>query len=346
MTRFLTAAPPPALAGLATTGRRPTLALLAAACAVGLLAGAPQSAQAQAQVWPAKPVKLIVPTAPGSAPDVIARLLADKLGAAWGQTVFVDNRPGAGGIPGMSALARSANDGYTLGFVPAAMGTITPLVYKNPQFNPDTELSAVATVGTSPLMLVTHANSGVNTLADLERLTRANPGKLNFAAPQPNSLPHLAGELVSKLGNMNLFTVPYPGPPAAVTAVIAGDAILTADGIPGVLTHVKSGRLRALGVTSAQRLPGLDVPTVAEQYPGYELVGWFQLLVPAGTPAAVGEKVNADVNAITRQPDVVAKMAELGVYPRQDSPAAAREFFASQQKIARRLVTELGLKPQ
>ncbi|NDY90345.1 Bug family tripartite tricarboxylate transporter substrate binding protein [Ideonella livida] len=322
-------------------------ALASAALSLGLAAaGGLAPGAARAQAWPAKPVRLIVPAAAGSAPDVIARLLADRLGAAWGQTVIVDNRPGAGGIPGMSALARSANDGYTLGFVPAAMGTITPLVYKNPQFNPDTDLSAVATVGTSPLMLVTHANSSVNTLADLEKLARANPGKVNFAAPQPNSLPHLAGELVSKLGNMNLFTVPYPGPPAAVTAVIAGDAIVTADGIPGVLQHVKSGRLRALGVTSAQRLPGLDVPAVAEQYPGFDVVGWFQLLVPAGTPSAVGERVNTDLNAITRLPEVVAKLAELGVYPRQDSPVAAREFFASQQKVARRLVAELGIKPQ
>lgn len=324
--------------------QRPRRRLLWGVAALAGALAAPVSAWAQA--WPARPVRLLVPTTAGSAPDVVARLLAERLGTAWGQSVFVDNRPGAGGIPGMSALARSANDGYTLGFVPAAMGTITPLVYRNPQFNPDTELTPVATIGISPLLLVTQAGNGVNSLADLERQAKARPGQVNFAAPQPNSLPHLAGELLSKSGNMSLFTVPYPGPPAAATAVIAGDALLTADGVPGLLPHIKSGRLRALAVTSAQRLPGLDVPTVAETYPGYELVGWFQLLVPAGTPPAVAERVNADINAITRQPDVVAKLAELGIYPRQDSLGAARDFFASQQKVMKRLVAELGIKPQ
>lgn len=159
-------------------------------------------------------MRLIVPAAAGAAPDVVARLLADKLSAALGQGVVVDNRPGAGGIPGMSALARAGNDGYTIGFVPAAMATVTPLVYKNPQFNPDTDLVPIATVGISPLMLVTNASNNIRTLADLAAFAKANPGKVNFAAPQPNSLPHLAGEMVSKAGDMGLFTVPYPWPPA------------------------------------------------------------------------------------------------------------------------------------
>jgi tripartite-type tricarboxylate transporter receptor subunit TctC len=321
----------------------PPLSRRLALLSVALALTGPAKAQAD---WPNKPVRLIVPAAAGSAPDVVARLVADKLGAAWGQTVVVDNKPGAGGIPGMSALARSANDGYTLGFVPAAMGTITPLVYKNPQFNPDTDLSAVATVGTSPLVLVTSAASGINTLADLAKLAKANPGKINFAAPQPNSLPHLAGEMVSKAGNMNLFTVPYPGPPAAMTAVISGDATVTADGLPGLLPHIKSGRLKALGVTSSQRLPGLDtIPTVAETYPGYEAIGWFQILVPAGTSAAISERVNVDINKVTSLPDIVAKFAEFGVYPKHDNLAASREFFAAQRKAMKKLVTELGVQP-
>lgn len=315
--------------------------------ACGLLLSAAIAAPAVAQsTWPSKPVRLIVPAAAGAAPDVIARLVADKLGAAWGQTVIVDNRPGAGGIPGMSALARSANDGYTLGFVPAAMGTITPLVYKNPQFNPDTDLTTVATVGTSPLLLVANANSGIKTLDDLAKHAKANPGKVNFAAPQPNSLPHLAGELVSKNGGMGLFTVPYPGPPAAVTAVIAGDAAVTADGVPGLLPHIKSGRLRALAVTSAERVPGIDAPPVADTLPGYDIVGWFQILAPAGTPNAVIERVNADLNKVTAQPDVVARFAELGIYPRRDDVAGARAFWVTQQKLMKKLVADLGIQPQ
>ncbi|MEK8026551.1 MAG: hypothetical protein RLY78_1097 [Pseudomonadota bacterium] len=318
-----------------------TLATLAVPAAT-IVAPAPAAAQA----WPAKPVRLIVPAAAGAAPDVIARLLAERLGAAWGQSLIVDNRPGAGGIPGMSALARSANDGYTLGFVPAAMGTITPLVYRNPQFNPETELTSVATVGTSPLVLVTAAGSGITSLTDLAKAAKARPGQLNFAAPQPNSLPHLAGELMAKSGNLALYTVPYPGPPQAVSAVLAGDVTLTADGLPGLLPHIRAGRLKALAVTSGQRLPGLDIPTVAETFPGYELVGWFQILAPTGTPQPVIDKVNAEVNRILATPEIVSRLGELGIYPRRDSVAGAREFFASQQKAMRRLVAELGVQAQ
>lgn len=301
---------------------------------------------AVAQTWPTKPVRMIVPVGAGSAPDVIARIVGERLAAAWGQGVVVDNRPGAGGIPGMSALARSAPDGTTIGFVPAAMGTITPLVFKNPQFNPDTDLAPVATVGISPLMLAVPATSGIRSLADLARHAKAQSGKVNFAAPQLNSLPHLAGEMVSKAGGMGLFTVPYRTPPDAVAAVLAGDALLTVDGVPGLLEHVKSGRLRAVGVTSARRLPGIDVPAVAETYPGYEAIGWFQIIVPAGTPTAIVERINADVNRITALPEVTTRLSDMGVYPRQDSVAGAREFFVQQQGAMKRLVNELGVQPQ
>jgi len=301
---------------------------------------------AHAQNWPARPVKLIVPAGAGAAPDVIARLLADRLSQAWGQGVVVDNRPGAGGIPGMSALARSANDGYTIGFVPAAMGTITPLVYKNPQFNPDTELTSAATIGISPLVMVANAAAGINTLQDLARFAKANPGKANFAAPQPNSLPHLAGDMLNKAGNMGMTTVPYPAPPAALTGLMSGDVVMTTDGIPGLIGQIKAGKLKALAVTSTQRLPGLDIPTVAETYPGFEAIGWFQIILPAGTPAGVIDKVNADVNRIIMSADMSARLNDMGVYPRADSPAAAREFFASQQRAMKKLVADLGIQPQ
>lgn len=297
-----------------------------------------------AQAWPAKPVKMIVPAAAGSAPDVIARLLGERLGTAWGQGVVVDNKPGAGGIPGMSALARSPNDGYTIGFVPAAMGTITPLVYKNPQFDPDTELVPVATVGISPLVLVTQAGNGIKTLSDLARAGKANPGKLNLAAPQLTSLPHLAIEMVNKAGGMGLVTVPYQGPGPAVIAVLSGEATVTADGLPGMVGYIKGGKLQPLAVTSSKRLPGFEnVPAVAETYPGYEAVGWFQILVPTGTPPKVIEAINHEVNKITQASEVVARLADLGVYPRQDSVEAAREFFVSQQKAMKKIVSDLGI---
>jgi tripartite-type tricarboxylate transporter receptor subunit TctC len=151
---------------------------------------------------------------------------------------------------------------------------------------------------------------------------------------------------MNKIGNIGLFTVPYPTPPAAINAVLAGDATLTADGVPSLISHVRGGKLKALAVTSAQRLPGLDIPTVAETYPGYEVIGWFQMIVPSGTPAAVNEKINRDVNRIMQQPDMVARLAELGIYPKIDSLSGAKEFFVEQQKAMKKLVTELGIQPQ
>ena len=296
--------------------------------------------------WPNKPVRLIVPIGSGSAPDVVARLLGERLGVLWGQAVVVDNRPGAGGIPGMSTLVRAPGDGYTLGFVPAAIGTVTPLVFKNPQFNPDADLVVVATVGTSPLMLVTPSDNGILNLTDLARFSKANLGKVNFAAPQLNSLPHLAGEAVNKMGAMGIFTVPYPTPPAAINAVLAGDAVLTADGVPSLIQHVRAGKLRALAVTSAQRLPGLDIPTVSETYPGYDIIGWFQLMAPVSTPIQIVEKINADVNKIMQQADIVARLADLGIYPKLDSVSSAKQFFNEQQKAMKKLVIDLNIQPQ
>lgn len=299
-----------------------------------------------AQSWPNKPVKMIVPAGAGAAPDIVARLLADRLGTALGQSVVVDNKPGAGGIPGMSALARSANDGYTIGFVPAAMGTITPLVYKNPQFNPDADLISVATVGTGPLLIATKAGNGINNLTDLEKYAKANPGKVNMAAPQLSSLPHLAMEMINKLGVMGMVTVPYQAPPAAVVALLAGEVTVSADGVPGLLQHIKAGRLKALALTGAKRIPGMDIPTVAETYPGYDMVGWFQILVPAGTPAVVIERLNAEINVITAMPEIVNRLADIGIYPQHDSVSGARDFFNTQQRAMKKLVTDLKIQPQ
>ncbi|MFM2403749.1 MAG: hypothetical protein RL223_1629 [Pseudomonadota bacterium] len=319
--------------------------MLMQAAALGAAICSP-AARAQTD-YPNRPVRLIVPAGPGSAPDVVARLVAERLGALWGRVLIVDNRPGAGGIPGMSALARSTPDGYTLGFVPAAMATITPLLFRQPQFSLDSDLVPVATLATSPLLLVTPAASGVRTLGEFARASQAKGGRANFAAPQTGSLPHLAGEMVNRLGRMNLFTVPYPAPPAAVSAVLSGDAELTADGVPGLLPHIRSGRLRALAVTSAQRLSGFDdIPAVAETYPGFEAIGWFSLFAPTGTPDEIVQRVNRDAARVMQAPDLVARLAEMGIYPRTGSTAETGEFVTAQRQVMKRFVAELGLKPQ
>ena len=319
------------------------------ATVVGLaLSGATLVVNAQTTAaWPTKPVRLVVPFPAGAAPDVIARLLAERLQAQWSQTVIVDNKPGAGGITGMAALVQSAADGYTLGFVPAAVATLTPHLFKNPQFDLDKQLVPVGAVGLSPMMIVVPQASAVTTLADLIAAAKSQPGKLNFAAAQTNSLPHLTGEMLGKATGTSFYAVPYSGSAAATTALLSGEAALTVDGLPALTQYVKAGKLRALAVTSRERLPGFEaVPTARETVPGFESVGWFGLFAPTGSPAAVVEQVNRDLNSVLQQPALVARLAELGVYPQPGTTKAFDDFLQSQRAYWKKVVADLGLQAQ
>ncbi|MES2399140.1 MAG: tripartite tricarboxylate transporter substrate binding protein [Pseudomonadota bacterium] len=305
------------------------------------------STPVMAQAWPNKPVRMIVPFPAGATPDVIARLVADKLGTAWGQSVIVDNRPGAGGIPGMSALVRSANDGYTIGFIPAAVLTLTPELYKNPQFNPDTDITPVAAVGTSPMMIVVNANSDIKSLSDLAKASKAQPGKITFAAAQLNSVPHLTGEMLGKAMGAPMMVVPYTGSPQAITALLSNEAVVTIDGMAALVPNVKAGKFRALAVMSKERLPGFEaVPVAADTLKGIESIGWFSIYAPTGTPAAVVDKVNADINKVVMMPELVARFAELGVYPKTGTPKQLGEFVTEQRGVWKKVVTDLKLQPQ
>jgi tripartite-type tricarboxylate transporter receptor subunit TctC len=322
--------------------------LLRAASAAALLGATLAAAPAAlAQGFPNRPVRLIVPFPPGTAPDVTARLLADRLSQGWGQGVVVENRAGAGGIPGMVAAARSAPDGYTIAFVPAAAATLNQHLFKNPQYGMDADFVPVGFVGMSPFMVVVNANSDVKSLADLARVAKTSQNKVNFAAAQLNSMPHLTGEMMARSGGFDFFTVPYAGSQAAVTALLAGDAAITIDGLPGVVEHVKGGKLRALAVTSDKRLPGYEqVPTVGETFKGFEAQGWFGLFAPAGTPAPIVAAINAETNKALAHPELVKRYADMGIYPRPGTPAALRDFLAQQQNLLKGWVTELKLQPQ
>lgn len=320
---------------------------LAAACAVLLSLVSTVTTPAMAQAWPSKPVRMIVPFPAGATPDVIARLVAERLSATWGQPVIVDNRPGAGGIPGMSALVRSPNDGYTIGFIPAAVLTLTPELYKNPQFNPDTDIVPVASVGTSPMMIVVNQSSDIKTLADLVKATKAQPGQITFAAAQLNSVPHLTGEMLGKAMGAPMMTVPYTGSPQAITALLSNEAVVTIDGMAALIPNVKAGKLRALAVMSKERLPGYEaVPVAGDTVKGIESIGWFSIYAPTGTPASVVEQVNRDINKIVVAPDLVARFAELGVYPKTGTPKQLGDFVGEQRALWKRVVTDLKLQPQ
>jgi tripartite-type tricarboxylate transporter receptor subunit TctC len=302
---------------------------------------------AQAQDWPTKPVRVIVPSPPGTAPDIAARLIGDKLSQGWKQQMVVENRPGAGSIPGMSAFIKTAPDGYSFAIVAATAITLTPHLFKNPQYNIDTDVTPVAIIATSPFIVAVNPGIGVNSLADLIALAKSQPGKVNLAPPLLNTTPHLAGELLGGLAGIKFTAVPYSGSVPAVTAVMTNESQVTIDGVPPLAAQIKAGKLKAVAVTSKERIPGFEnVPPVADTFKGFEAIGWFAVLAPAKTPAAMVERMNRDVNAAIQLPDVVTRFADLGIYPRPGSVQQAADFLAAERALWGKVVRDLKIQQQ
>ena len=319
----------------------PSLLLLLAA--QGLLG----TGAAIAQAWPNKPVRLVLPFPAGVPPDIVARLMADKLSALWGQGVVVDNRGGAGGIAAMSGFVRMPADGYTLAFVAASTVTLTPHLFKEPQFNVDRDLAIAAVAATGPMMIAVNPSLPVQTLPDLIKYVKAQPGKVNFAATLLNSVPHLTGLMLNRSAGMEMYPVPYNGSVPAITATVAGEAQVVIDGLPTLVQHVRAGKLRAIAVTSERRLPGFEsVPTASETIPGFEPLGWFAVFAPAGTPAAVIDKVNMDVNRVAQMPDISSRLADMGMYARPGPVSAAGEFLRSERVLWQKVVKDFNIPAQ
>jgi tripartite-type tricarboxylate transporter receptor subunit TctC len=302
---------------------------------------------ANAQSWPTKTVRIIVPSPPGTAPDIITRLYVDRLAPVWGRPVIVENRPGAGGNVAMGAMVRGEKDEHVFASVMATVVTLTPHLFKELQYNIDTDVVPVAMIGTSPMMLTVNPSLGVNSVADLVKMAKEQPGKLNFALPLLNSVPHLAGEMLGAAAGVKFYPVAYNGSVAAVTATMTGESQLYIDGLPPQVAQVRAGKLKALAVTSTSRLPGFEsLPTLSESYPGLKAIGWFGVLAPAGTSAAVVSKVNADITRAIQIPEVVQRFADLGVYPEPGSPQAAAEFMRAERTLWAKAVRDAGIKPQ
>jgi len=281
------------------------LASLLSACAL-----IPASA-AQAQAYPDKSVTIVVPYAPGGGADILARLLSQKLGPVWHQPVVVENRAGAGGSVGSAHAARAAADGYTL-LMASPSHTINGALYKNLPFDAVKDFEPVVLVASGPLALVVPAQGSIRTLDDFVQQVK-QPGAINFASAGVGSSPHLAGELFNQMAHAKMTHVPYKGTAPALTDLLAGRVQVMFAPVPTVMPHLKSGALKVLAVTSLQPFAALpDVPALAQRFPGYEVLQWWGLVAPAGTPPAVIGKVNADVAATLRSPDVQERLAALG----------------------------------
>jgi len=283
------------------------LAALAAAFAA-LTATAAEPLQ-----WPTKPVKITFGFPAASATDVIARAVGQKLSEKWGQSVVIENRPGAGGNLGSEVAARAPNDGYTIFFGTVA-NAISTTLYSKLNYDYLKDFIPITLVATTPLVLVANPELPVRNVKELVEYAKANPGKLNFGSGGVGTSNHLAGEMFKAETGTQLIHVAYKGTPAAYNDLFSGQVSLMWDNIVAVTNHVKSGRLKPLAVTSARRAASLpDVPTMAESgLPGFEAVSWIGALVPAGTPQAIVDKIHADMVAVLRMPEIKEKLGAAG----------------------------------
>lgn len=305
------------------------------------------ASKGSAQDYPAKSITLVIPFAPGGAADLIARLVAEKMSTALGQTVVVDNRPGAGGSLAAGLVAKAAPDGYTLLFVTAGHAGIGAL-YPSLTFDPVKDFAPVTHVASSPIVVVVNQASDYKSLQQLVAAAKAQPGKLNFSGGGGGAtVTNLAAEVFRKQEGLNVVNVPYKGSAPAVMGLLAGEIDYDFDALAAVIGQVRSGKLRALAVTTRARTPALpDVPTIGETVlPGFEAASWFGVLAPSGTPDAIIARLNKEFVAAIRNPDVVKRLDELGVDPVGSSPAEFGRFLTSETERWGGVIRDLGLKP-
>ena len=289
------------------------------------------SSAARAENYPVRPVKIVVPYPPGGSNDIIARILAQKLGEKEGQSFFVENRAGASGNIGAEVVATSAADGYTLLVTAPPPLTTNVALYKSLPFDPATAFAPVALLATVPIVLMVHPSLPVKNVQELIALAKAKPGTLNFGSSGIGSTNHLAGELLKSMTGIDIVHVPYKGAAPAMNDLIAGHIPMMFDNMPAVLPQVKAGAVRAIAVAGARRAAALpDVPTVAESgVPGFEAFSWFGSVAAAKTPAPVLEKLESDIAAILATPDMKTRLADLGAEPGSVTGAAFGQFLAA-----------------
>ena len=324
--------------------KRQTLALLACALASATLPAA--RAQAPAASWPSKPIRWVVPFPPGGAMDAIARTLGEKAGKTLGQPFVIENKPGAGGNIGADFVAKQPGDGYTLMITSIGMATNKPL-YGKLSYDPIKDFAPVSLLAVVPNVLVTNATQpDVKTAKDVIAAARKAPGKLTYASAGNGTSIHLAGEVFTSLAQVDMLHVPYKGSGPAVSDLLGGQVNYMFDSITSARPHIESGKLRALGVTTAKRSKSLpNVPTLAEAgLPGYEVSPWFAVFMPAATPKDIVAKVNSALLEAMKDPDVVKRFETIGAEPVGSTPEEMAQHLARESERWTKLIQERGIK--
>jgi tripartite-type tricarboxylate transporter receptor subunit TctC len=301
---------------------------------------------AGAQSYPSRPVRVLVPYPPGGTADLLARLIGARLADTLGQGFVIENRAGAGGNLAAEAATKAAPDGYTLLMANAPVLAVNPSLYDKVPFDPVKDFAPVSLVANVPLLLVTHPAFAPKTVSELVTRAKAEGGKMNYASAGGGSTTYLATELFKSMAGVQMLAIPYKGSGPALSALVAGEVPVMFELFPSALGHVKSGRLRALAVTSAARSALMpELPTVAEAgLPGYEIASWFGIVAPAGTPREVIVKLNAEVVKLIDSPDMRARLATLGAEPRPSTPEQFAQLIPAEIRKWARVIKESGAK--
>ena len=313
-------------------------------CVVTAVAALMIAAGVRAQTFPSKPLRLISPYPPGGGNDTLARTLSPKLGENIRQQVIVENRPGANTIIGTEATARAAPDGYTMVLAPNVIA-INPYLYAKIPYDPIKDFAPITLVGISPLVAVLHPSLPARDVRALINLARAQPGQVLYGSSGNGSVGHMAVSLLELMTSTKFQHVPYKGTAPMLVDVMSGQLTFTFGSALGVMPHVKSGRLRAIAVTSEKRSPALpELPTVAESVPGYSFILWYGLLAPAATPAELVTRLNAEVGKVLNDPEIRAKLAGQGVDAAPSTPKELGDLIASDLKKFAKVVPQSGAK--
>lgn len=297
--------------------------------------------------YPHKPIRIVVPVAAGGGTDYTARLIGQKLSEAWGQSVIVDNRPGGAGNLGVELVARAQPDGYTL-VMPITSFSINPSLYAKLQFDTVKDFAPVVLAASAPLLLVVNPSVPVQSVKDLVALAKAKPGTMNYANSGSGTTAHLAGEFFKRMAGVEIVSIAYKGGGPAVIDLIAGQVQIYFSTIPAALQQVKAGKLRALAVTSGKRVAELpDMPTVSESgLPGFEVVGWFGLFAPAGTPQPVIARLNAEIIKILNAPESRQRLSGHGLIPGGGTPEDLGQFLRAEIAKWGKLIKETGIRAE
>ena len=317
--------------------------LLATLTGIALFAAALPSAHSQS--WPSRAIRIVVPFAPGGSTDIFARLVGDRLATALGQTVVIDNRPGAGGNIGADAVAKAPPDGYTLLMATTGVMAINNAMYKSLSYDAEKDLKPVIYIASITNVLIVPADSSLKSVGDVVAAAKAAPGRLSFASSGSGSSTHMSAELFRLMTGTELLHIPYKGSGQAMPDVISGRVSMMFENMPGAVGHIKGGKVRVLAVTGLQRTPALpDVKTVAESgVPGYESLSWSGIAAPAATPPEVIARLNREINAILANPEMRHKLAEQGAEAVGGTPEAFAEHIGRERQKWSKVVRDAAI---